>query len=374
MPQLTQEQRDELLRKRSYALSLFDENTTTEEILKKIYIESMECKSEEQAELMARHVIKTTDMFFSILDLLKDAPGTINEKLNLAFSDLPAEQKAQALCVSSYVFENIESTAKTGSADEGKLKEELEKITQNGTDEGLISKLIQRTVSAAEKTKGILTYDLENQSEEEILGRMIADMQYDPKTMVAVDSMIIYTMSVNGRIEDISNDISLFEITAGVCLNNELKNNQYAAENGNIPPEESSDNFLFCVLSAAIVVCVSAFTGVVFCSNEVALTISALLIGILCVAVCSDSLTSLAYIHFNRCVSCNIFEIPAVKFQKVMHKLWLKLKEKVATEKETEPETEELDINTIYNEDLDSEYDEYAERLYLSLWDDTLPF
>lgn len=375
MLQLTQEQRDELLRKRSYALSLFDENTTTEDVLKKIYIESMENKSNQQAELMAQDIIKNVDKIFSIHDLLTDDSGNINEKLNLFFSGLSPEEKAHAFHSVSHTLKNVQSAIESGNTDTTELKEELAQIKENGTDESSLNKMLDDTIFSIknEDTKDYLLSKCRNQSDNEVLGRVLTNTQNDKKTFIAVDSMILYTMSVNGRIENVPRNTSLFEITAGVCLNNALKGNSYATDNGSISSIQSDDDYFFWMLSIIIVVCVSAFVGTVFSLAEVALTISTMLIGILCVAVYSTSLISLAYTHFYDCVSTNIFEIPVVKFPEFMHKTWDKLKSYINNPlKQTT--TEKLDIDTIYVEDNnDLQYNSYEEELYRSLWDDTFP-
>ena len=96
MQPLSQEHRDSFLKKKSYALSLFDENTTVEEILKKIYIENMESKSEMQAEVMAQNVIETIVGFageqaFKVLGLehspVKGPEGNIEYLMYLEKSD-----------------------------------------------------------------------------------------------------------------------------------------------------------------------------------------------------------------------------------------------------------------------------------------------
>lgn len=365
MSQLAQEEKDEFIRKRSYALSLFEEGTTTEEILKKIYMENLDSENEDHAELIAKRIIDTVNMLYSTYNSLLDTSGTINEKLMGALSELSAEQKAEVLLSASHVFENLESVINNDETDSTSDKDEFERIKENGADEKTINNLLERLVSAItdEKNKELLLKNHKEQSKEEILGIAKTESKNNRKTTIAIDSMIIYTMAVRGKIKKIPRDTSLFAITSGVCLDNALEDIAYFADTASV--KDSDDAFLFWIIAALIVICVSVFTGFILTGGfTVAPATTDILIGLLCVAVYSGMLISIEYMHFFDC--SNIFDFPEINFPELKNKISDKIEKSISSVKERENITEELDIDTIYA------HDSFEDRIYKSLWDDTI--
>lgn len=303
--------RDEFLQKRSDALALFREGTTTEEILKEIYIDSLEDKTDMQAEVMAQHIIETVSLLSGTYDGLKKSEGSVAEWLDFAFDDFSPEQKAEKLMSVSCVFENIDSLAKKDKLNTAPFAEEFEKLKKKGIDEASINALLNRAAKAlsSENTAKTLLGVFAEQTKEEANGIELTDNENDPRTLIAVDSMIIYTMVVNGRIEGIKKDTSLFEITAGIWLGNEIERLKLKLDEskGRALREirESLGFLLVSLIIAAVVFCVAA----PFLGPEVAAICA------LCVFFYSARLIMLAQQFFYSCSSCDVsYEIPLVKF------------------------------------------------------------
>ena len=365
-----QEQHEEFLRKRSYAQSLFEEDTTIEEILQRIYIESLESKSDTQAEIMANHVVETIDMIFQTRDSLRNNPGSVAQRLNLALDGVSPEQKAEKLMSASYVFENIESLVQNGKLDSAPLKSELEEFIKRGVNESSINSLLERTVSAVsnDKTAEVLLDAFKGHTSEEIRGITLAETKNDPRALLAVDSMILYTMAVNGRLEGVKKDISLFEVTAGVCLADALNTLEYDKREGNRLLREIRENLSFILLSLVIIAAVSAVVAVFF-KGAAFVGVEAVLTGILCVAFCSAALIKLAYKFFYNCMNCEGFEIPLVKFSQIANEARDRISSQIQSAELTE--VQETDDNTVCVNNDDLQNDECTENLYLALFEDT---
>ncbi len=330
MQPLSQEHRDSFLKKKSYALSLFDENTTVEEILKKIYIENMESKSEMQAEVMAQNVIETIDMIFSTRDSLQNEPGEIIDKLNAALGDFSAEEKAKKLLSASYVFENIETLVKKGKLDTEPLRPMLNDLKKQTVDDDYLYVLLNRTVSAVknDKTSGTLLKAIPEYKKEEEYGFLLKNEKCDRKTLIAVDSMILYIMAVNGELGSVDKKISLFEVTAGVCLGDTLDKIAIRARKGTITGEKIKENIGFILFSILISAVVSFVVFGVFGLEE-------FLIGLLCVALYSCMLIIFSHCLFNNGVALGKLEIPMVKFAEISSEFRDDIKEKIKSAKLT---------------------------------------
>ncbi|MBR6619568.1 MAG: hypothetical protein IKK85_04435 [Clostridia bacterium] len=362
MLQLSQEQCDEFLRKRAFALSQFEEGASIKEILKSLYIESMESKSDEQAELMAEEIVEKTDMFFSFYDSLNDAPGNLAEKIDLALSELEPAEKAKMLLQASCVFENISSLAENG-----KFEKEPEQLTVDGIDEATVNTLLERTVAAMqdEKTAEILLGIFADQSREAALGNAFIENRNDPKTMVAVESMIIYTMAVNNRAEGIPKSTTLAQITLGVCLDNALRN--IANDQGVSAPFAVILRKVAFVLASVLIVAATsaAVIGLFIAAGFVG--IEAFLVGALCVLFYASRFIMLAHESF--CITESYaLDTPVVVFPRSSHEVCDRIKSKIHSAKQASEQKRntEVDDNILQNDD-------FTDRLYNELFDDTIP-
>jgi len=362
MLQLSQEQCDEFLRKRAFALSQFEEGASIKEILKSLYIESMESKSDEQAELMAEEIIEKTDMFFSFYDSLNDAPGNLAEKIDLALSELEPEEKAKMLLQASCVFENISSLAENG-----KFEKEPEQLTVDGIDEATVNALLERTVAAMqdEKTAEILLGIFADQSREAALGNAFIENRNDPKSMIAVESMIIYTMAVNNRAEGIPKSTTLAQITLGVCLDNALRN--IANDQGVSAPFAVILRKVAFALASVLIVAVIATPVIGLFVATGFVGIVAFLIGALCVLFFAGRLIMLAHESF--CIAeSNALDIPVVTFPRSSYDICDRIKAKIHSAKQAADQKRNTEVNDNTLQD-----DDFTNRLYNELFDDTLP-
>ena len=363
---LLQKQRDEFLQKRAFALSQFEEGASIKEILKSIYIESMESKSEDQAELMADEVIEKTDIFFSVYDSLKDASGGLTEKIDFALGELETEEKAKLLLQASYVFENVECLTGKGGLDSTALEKEIEQLTAGGIDEATVNSLLERVVIAMqdEKTAEVLLSTFACQSRESALGNAFIENRNAPESMIAVESMIIYTMSVNNRVEGIPQSTHLAQITLGVCLDNVLRN--ISNDQGvSIPFAVMLHEIAFVLASILIVAATTAAVVGLFAAAGF-IGVEAFLIGVLSVLFYASGLITLAYESFYITESCAL-DIPLVVFPRSSSGMRDKIKSKIYSVKQT--------VEQRYNAVIDDELqnDDFTDRLYNELFDDTLP-
>ncbi len=366
---LSQEQRDEFLQKKSFALSLFEKNTDTEEILKKIYVESMENKSEKQAEVMARQIIETTDLLFSTNDSFNDGQGSAVEKLKLALEEIAPEKKAEVLLGASYVFENIETLAKKGTIRSYPLEKEFNQLEKDGFNEASINALLERAVAAAssEKTAEVLLKAFEKQTDEQILGRAMIDAEGGAKAMAAIDSMIIYTMSVNGNIEGVDPETSVYQITAGVCLDTVLQNIAASEKNGGFIYKVKINTVCSVLLSLLIIAAVTA----VFTAFSLAAGFTgnvAFITGALCVSFCSAILIKKSLDIFHNTRIYAKLDVPLVAFPEIALDARDRIRDKINSAAQAEEKEDYFEVN--YNADYSWLYNDYGDKLYVSPFDE----
>ncbi len=375
MLNLTPEEKIELQKNTAFALSHFDEGADTKDVLKKIYLENMQGKSEKQAELMADSIISTVNNLFNTYEKVCDAKGdTVKEKLSDMLNGFTDEQKAEILMAAKHSFGNIYKIKKGITVDESALKAMYQMDSSKN-----LETLLDEAVSVMESPEvmGSFSELFSNCSIEDIRARINVNGTFDDRAIAAVQSMIIYTMVKNGHFKDFPEGITIDQTVNAVSTEAFMGTLTIRKEEGTISENDYGMAWLFWMLALLIVAAMIALTAVCFAETAF-VAIEAVLIGSLVVVFASALPIMILYMFFSDVLNCDVLSL-SDKYISVSDSN----KEEITSVGSEDYYTEEIIYNYERSEDVQEAEDPVnkpvfstvdEDKLYERLWTDELPY
>lgn len=367
MLNLLPEEKDELEKMTAFALARFEEGTELETILRDIYLEKMEIKSPEHAQIMAKDIISTIDFLYKKYEEISEAidcspeenlSGVLEEFTDFEFRGFSEQQKKQLLSAVTGVLENIEKIKVGEAPDEEALKKLTAEFSEKELDEALAE-----TVSAMKDPKVLKSFleNIEDQSLESKQKRMSVVREQDSKTMIAIQTMILYAMIKTNSLKSLPQDISLTQLAVAVCTDSFINNLAFSIKMKTQNENGAGKILAFWLIAIVAVVAMSLLTLACFAAADIVFSALSLFLGIITTAFAAGSIIALDYIFFNDCMNCDVFDFSKIRFNSSKQEFNISDYKLVEVE-DAEEETENSSLLKI---------DE--EKLYESLWNDTLP-
>lgn len=351
---LSDKEKKEIRNRVDYALSHFDsQDTKTEDILKSIYVKYMPIESEEQGIIMAKHIVDVINGMEKVYDAVSSNEEiSCEQKLKELLDDIAPGQRAKILLSASKAFENIKETVNGKTYDNILSELQPDEEYDDDISEEKLDELIRRTASAVtdESTLDCLLDKFRNSRDKK---RIKVECKQDARVLMAIQSMVIYTMVKTGKLSGLPGETSLFEIVAGVYTEHFISKQAALLNEKEKKLLRKKVTFWLITIIAvvAIFAALSFLTGVAF-------------IIIVCGSVLSAMVVGIVYLVFHDCLDVDVLEIPKIRFSEFMSKTTHKLSAIAESVKQKyEQKQKENAYTTVYDRPLfavdEDKLDEY---------------
>ena len=202
MTNLSDTERKNLIRRAAAAISQIQDGEDAISVLSGIYCENLPDKSPRQGELMARELLDWIGRFQAAFDKALEGPeDLLCQTISDLFAQLSPEEQCQLL---------------------GKLGIPAE--------EGAESALLREASVRLLESDAVLTLQPGSIDRESIQARNTAKEIVGEEMLLAVTSMVVYTMAKNGELSGVPEKISLAQVAIGVCTEDKLATFHYLKE------------------------------------------------------------------------------------------------------------------------------------------------
>jgi len=200
MTNLTDTERKYLIRRAAAAISQLQDGEDAIGVLSGIYCENLPDKSPRQGELMARELLDWIGRFQHSFDEALEGPENfLCRTISELFAQLPLEEQCEL------------------------LGQELGiPVEKAAVSEPLRDSLLREASSRLMESDTILTLQPGSIDRESIRARNAAKDIVGEEMLLAVTSMVVYTMAKNGELSDVPEKISLAQVAIGVCMEDKL--------------------------------------------------------------------------------------------------------------------------------------------------------
>ena len=231
MTKLSDTERSYIIRRSSEAISQLQDGEDAISVLSGIYCGILPDKSPRQGELMAREVLEWISKFQNACDGAMEDP---EKYLCTAVANLLAQMPLEAQCEFLERQLGVQvSGSPTAPLRDGLLQDMVRKVLTN-TD-------FPEAYADAGEHSNCETVPQRSELKEAIGEEML----------LAVTAMVIYAMAKNGELSGVPENISLAQVTIGVCTEDKLAELQWAAEMGYLE-KTLIDNQLWILKAACI--------------------------------------------------------------------------------------------------------------------------
>lgn len=200
MTNLSDKERKHIIRRSAAAISQLQDGEDAIGVLSGIYCENLPDKSPRQGELMAREVLDWIGRFQASFDEALEGPEdylcrTISEML----AQLPLEEQCELLGQGLGI-----------------------PVERAAVSEPLRDSLLREASARLMESDAILTLQPGSIDRESIQARNAAKEIVGEEMLLAVTSMVVYTMAKKGELSGVPEKISLAQVAIGVCTEDKL--------------------------------------------------------------------------------------------------------------------------------------------------------
>lgn len=231
MTKLSDTEQRNIIRRSAAAISQLQDGEDAIRVLSGIYCGSLPDKSPRQGELMAREVLTWISEFQDSYDRAAEDPeNCLCRAVAAPLARLPLEEQCEFL---EHQLGVPASLVPSQALRDSLLRDMAQQL--------LTSTDFPEVHSGAGEFSGWETVPQRNEMKE-IVGE---------EMFLAVTAMVVYAMAKNGELSDVSEKISLAQVTIGVCAEDKLAELQWAAQMGYLE-KTLIENRLWTVKAACI--------------------------------------------------------------------------------------------------------------------------
>ena len=196
---LSDKERKNMIRRVADAIGQLEAGEDAICVLSGIYRQNLQDKSPRQGQLMAQVVLRWIDRFQTVFeDALENPEGCFLENMKQMLAEVPVETQCELLMGELGISE------KTADLSAEQLRDSL------------LADLTGRlTEESANAIPGLSLPEGSNQEDQTF--RDTAKAVIGEDMLLAVTAMVIYTMAKNGQLENVSDDLTLSQVTVSVC-------------------------------------------------------------------------------------------------------------------------------------------------------------
>lgn len=200
MTNLTDTERKYLIRRAAAAISQLQDGEDAIGVLSGIYCENLPDKSPRQGELMARELLDWIGRFQASFDEALEGPeDLLCRTISELFAQLPLEEQCELLGQGLGI-----------------------PVERAAVSEPLRDSLLREASARLMESDAILTLQPGAIDRESIRARNAAKEIVGEEMLLAVTSMVVYTMAKNGELSGVPEKISLAQVAIGVCTEDKL--------------------------------------------------------------------------------------------------------------------------------------------------------
>lgn len=200
MTNLTDTERKYLIRRAAAAISQLQDGEDAIGVLSGIYCENLPDKSPRQGELMARELLDWIGRFQASFDEALEGPEDfLCRTISELFAQLPLEEQCELLGQGLGI-----------------------PVEKAAVSEPLRDSLLREATVRLMESDAILTLQPGSIDRESIQARNAAKDIVGEEMLLAVTSMVVYTMAKNGELSGVPEKISLAQVAIGVCTEDKL--------------------------------------------------------------------------------------------------------------------------------------------------------
>lgn len=213
MSHLSEKEQEDIIRRASGAISQIQEGEDAVSVLSGIYRQNLAEKSPQQGKLMAQALLSWMEKFRSVYDEAMEAPeACLHRHLMQLLAPLPLDAQCDLL---------RRELGSLGAAElwEGEDSEPIRDKLLNSLCDSLGDEdFFQNIPPLTEKT--------------EYLSRNAAKAILGEDMLLATTAMVIYTMAQKGELSGVPQNMTLAQVTVGVCTEDTLRQLQWLAKKG----------------------------------------------------------------------------------------------------------------------------------------------
>lgn len=200
MTNLTDAERKYLIRRAAAAISQLQDGEDAIGVLSGIYCENLPDKSPRQGELMARELLDWIGRFQASFDEALEGPeDLLCRTISELFAQLPLEEQCELLGQGLGIL-----------------------VERAAVSEPLRDSLLREASARLMESDAILTLQPGSTDRESIQARKAAKEIVGEEMLLAVTSMVVYTMAKNGELSGVPEKISMAQVVIGVCTEDKL--------------------------------------------------------------------------------------------------------------------------------------------------------
>lgn len=216
--QITQAEQDAIFRASANALSYFQKGEDPEAVLGQIYCHNMEDKSPRQGALMAKELLIWMARFQSGFDAaMEDPEDYAYHELKSALAGMPEEQQTALLRQWIQAVERLNSLERADDLNTALAASKERPVCQDRTPPLQPETLLETLISRIKAAPGVMETIGSAAASWNPRERAAVGRKCGRNMALAVTAMVIYTMAKNGRLSGLPRDMTLGQVTVGVC-------------------------------------------------------------------------------------------------------------------------------------------------------------